>query len=176
MEIQDAKQARPHCELIAELLDSRQPKTEREHAAVREIERLRHDIERHIAIASEHATECERLRAEIAECRAEIAQIKYGPQGRGGVMGFDKFPWSISEYKYGRDAIVIDADGFGVAKVCYPNRDANARLIAAAPQLYAALVNVAAIARRYLEGYDEHPAIQDADAALALARKGEGEG
>ncbi len=58
MEIQDAKQARPHCELIAELLDSRQPKTEREHAAVREIERLRHDIERHIAIASEHATEC----------------------------------------------------------------------------------------------------------------------
>ena len=41
MEIQDAKQARPHCELIAELLDSRQPKTEREHAAVREIERLR---------------------------------------------------------------------------------------------------------------------------------------
>ena len=69
MEIQDAKQARPHCELIAELLDSRQPKTEREHAAVREIERLRHDIERHIAIASEYATECERLRAELAECR-----------------------------------------------------------------------------------------------------------
>ena len=69
MEIQDAKQARPHCELIAELLDSRQPKTEREHAAEREIERLRHDIERHIAIASEYATECERLRAELAECK-----------------------------------------------------------------------------------------------------------
>lgn len=30
-----------------------------------EITRLRHDIERHIAIASEHATECERLRAEL---------------------------------------------------------------------------------------------------------------
>ena len=73
MEIQDAKQARPHCELIAELLDSRQPKTEREHAAVREIERLRHDIERHIAIASEHATECERLRAELAVARSELA-------------------------------------------------------------------------------------------------------
>lgn len=29
MKIQDAKQARPHCELIAELLDSRRPKTER---------------------------------------------------------------------------------------------------------------------------------------------------
>lgn len=36
MEIQDAKQARPHCELIAELLDSRQPKTERETAQIRE--------------------------------------------------------------------------------------------------------------------------------------------
>lgn len=44
MEIQDAKQSRPHNELIAELLDSRQPKTEREHAAVREIERLRDNI------------------------------------------------------------------------------------------------------------------------------------
>ena len=75
MEIQDAKQARPHCELIAELLDSRQPKTEREHAAVREIERLRHDIERHIAIASEHATEIERLRAELAECRSKPQEL-----------------------------------------------------------------------------------------------------
>jgi len=74
MEIQDAKQARPHCELIAELLDSRQPKTEREHAAVREIERLRHDIERHIAIASEYATECERLRAENAKLQQELTK------------------------------------------------------------------------------------------------------
>ena len=38
-----------------------------------EIERLRHDIERHIAIASEHATECERLRAELAVARSELA-------------------------------------------------------------------------------------------------------
>lgn len=36
-----AKAATPHDELIAELLDSRVPKTEREHAATREIERLR---------------------------------------------------------------------------------------------------------------------------------------
>ena len=35
------KQARPHDELIRELLDSRIPKSEREHAAAREIERLR---------------------------------------------------------------------------------------------------------------------------------------
>lgn len=38
---QQCKQARPHDELIAELLDSRRAKTEREHAAAREIERLR---------------------------------------------------------------------------------------------------------------------------------------
>ena len=37
----EPKQARPHDELICELLDSRRPKTEREHAAAREIERLR---------------------------------------------------------------------------------------------------------------------------------------
>ena len=36
-----------------------------------EIERLRHDIERHIAIASELATENERLRAELTELRAD---------------------------------------------------------------------------------------------------------
>ena len=62
MEIQDAKQARPHCELIAELLDSRQPKTEREHAAVREIERLRAE-----------SAENERLRARILELENELA-------------------------------------------------------------------------------------------------------
>ena len=72
---QQCKQARPHDELICELLDSRRPKTEREHAAVREIERLRHDIERHIAIASEYATECERLRAELAECIVALEKI-----------------------------------------------------------------------------------------------------
>jgi chromosome segregation ATPase len=75
MEIQDAKQARPHCELIAELLDSRQPKTEREHAAVREIERLRHDIERHIAMASELATENERLRADNERLLLDVGAL-----------------------------------------------------------------------------------------------------
>lgn len=37
----EAKQATPHATLLAELLDSRVPKSEREHAAKREIERLR---------------------------------------------------------------------------------------------------------------------------------------
>jgi hypothetical protein len=40
----EAKQATPHNTLIEELMDSRIPKTEREHAAAREIERLREAI------------------------------------------------------------------------------------------------------------------------------------
>ncbi len=36
-----AKQATPHDKLIAELMNPNNPKNEREHAAVREIERLR---------------------------------------------------------------------------------------------------------------------------------------
>jgi hypothetical protein len=40
----EAKMATPHEELIAELLDSRIPKTEREHAAAREVEKLRQAI------------------------------------------------------------------------------------------------------------------------------------
>lgn len=41
----EQKAARPHGELIRELLDSRIPKNEREHAAAREIERLRAEVE-----------------------------------------------------------------------------------------------------------------------------------
>lgn len=41
-----------------------------------EIERLRADIERHIAIASEHATECERLRAKLAEANDYINRLR----------------------------------------------------------------------------------------------------
>jgi hypothetical protein len=41
-----------------------------------EVERLRHDIERHIAMASELATENERLRAELAEAKKEITLLK----------------------------------------------------------------------------------------------------
>jgi regulator of replication initiation timing len=39
-------------------------------ALAAEVERLRHDIERHVEIACELATECERLRAELAERKA----------------------------------------------------------------------------------------------------------
>ena len=41
----EAMKATPHKQLIDELMDSRIPKTEREHAAARGIERLRHAIE-----------------------------------------------------------------------------------------------------------------------------------
>lgn len=48
---QEAKQATPHATLLVELLDSRTPKSEREHAAKREIERLtaeRDDLRRQL--------------------------------------------------------------------------------------------------------------------------------
>lgn len=44
--MRESKQARKHDDLIDELLDSRTAKTEREHAAAREIERLRRDKQR----------------------------------------------------------------------------------------------------------------------------------
>lgn len=49
----EAKQATLHHELIAQLLDSRIPKTEREHAAAREIERLRADLLQELVEAPE---------------------------------------------------------------------------------------------------------------------------
>ena len=50
--------------------------------------------------------------------------------------------WVISEYKDGRMAIICDSEGFDIAKVDYPNQAANSRLIAAAPDLLAALLMV----------------------------------
>ena len=39
--------------------------------------------------------------------------------------------WRVSKHREGRDALIYDADDFEVARVCYPNRDANAQFIAA---------------------------------------------
>ena len=39
--------------------------------------------------------------------------------------------WRVSKYRDGRNALIYDADDFELARVCYPNRDANAALIAA---------------------------------------------
>ena len=45
--------------------------------AADEVDRLRHDIERHVEIACELATECERLRAELAACRKDAARYQW---------------------------------------------------------------------------------------------------
>lgn len=42
-------------------------------------------------------------------------------------------PWYVGAERDNRLAVVYSAGGLEVAKVCYPNRDANARLIAQAP-------------------------------------------
>lgn len=59
--------ATPHDELIRQLMDSCVPKTEREHAACREIERMR---------------------VELAECRREhLANIEYAVSCLGQIYG-----------------------------------------------------------------------------------------
>lgn len=65
VDMNESKQARRHDELIAELLDSRIPKTEREHAAAREIEKLR-------------AQQPEALRAEVARLNRLLGRIVEG--------------------------------------------------------------------------------------------------
>ena len=45
--------------------------------AADEVDRLRHDIERHVEIACELATECERLRAELAEYRQDAERYRW---------------------------------------------------------------------------------------------------
>ena len=59
------KASTPHTVLLRQLLDSRLPKTEREHAAVREIERLREEL-RQSSIDHTRA-EVERLRGLLRE-------------------------------------------------------------------------------------------------------------
>lgn len=56
----EAKRATPHALLLAELLDSRIPKSEREHAAKREIDRL--------------TAERDELRRQLAEAGKSIAR------------------------------------------------------------------------------------------------------
>lgn len=49
--------------------------------AADEVDRLRHDIERHVEIACELATECERLRAELAECKRDAERYRWVRDG-----------------------------------------------------------------------------------------------
>lgn len=39
--------------------------------------------------------------------------------------------WRVSKHHESRYTLIYDADGFEVARVCYPNRNANAQFIAA---------------------------------------------
>lgn len=83
---QEAKQATPPETLLAELLDSRIPKSEREHAAKREIERLTASLKRANETA-EHferhwylrGDEIERLRAERDELRDVLLRGGFVP-------------------------------------------------------------------------------------------------
>ena len=79
---------------------------------------------------------------------------------------FTPGPWLFSSYKSGNSVIVTDGKEFDVATVNYPNRDANAHLIAAAPELYEALEELLIQTRQY--GHE--PEIAMAEAALAKAR------
>lgn len=87
---------------------------------------------------------------------------------------FTPGPWLFSSYKSGNSVIVIDGKEFDVATVNYPNRDANAHLIAAAPELYEALEGLLADITEYQEinnlgGQNNHWQVK-AKAALAKAR------
>ena len=171
MEIQDAKQARPHCELIAELLDSRQPKTEREHAAVREIERLRHDIERHIAIASEHATECERLRAELANKDQILGDTLAVLCGDGGHYRAEHGDIKAKEHGLKRyHDLLVSEDGLR-AELAEYRQDAKRYRWLRYPRMGWDIVRKTdgeLLCAEYLDGIE-------LDAAIDASRKGEGE-
>lgn len=48
-------------------------------------------------------------------------------------------PWHVSKQQDGRSMVVYGADDSVVARVCFLNRNDNARLIAAAPLMFEAL-------------------------------------
>ena len=86
---------------------------------------------------------------------------------------FTPGPWLFSSYKSGNSVIVIDGKEFDVATVNYPNRDANAHLIAASSDLYEALDALKAELFLHAEGNYFRPLLDKAEIALAKAR-GEG--
>lgn len=73
-----AKKSTPHETLIAQLLDSRVPKTEREHAAAREIQRLRDKNSEPAAWINFNAATSERNVSFV--CESELASIPLWPE------------------------------------------------------------------------------------------------
>lgn len=98
------------------------------------------------------------MRDHAKELAAVKARIKESMPRKG--------PWHVGDRCWGRDALVYAADGFEVARVCYPNRNANARLIAAAPDL----LDVAKLVLEYVEMPKEIK--EAAEAAVAKAARG----
>lgn len=62
----------------------------------------------------------------LSDAQAALAQVREA-LAAGPTPG----EWRVSKYRDGRQALIYDADDFEVARVCYPNRDADAALIAA---------------------------------------------
>ena len=63
--------------------------------------------------------------------------------------------WRISKHRDGRNVLIYDADGFEVARVCYPNRDANAAfIIACHPAAISELLDELERLRQKLRGAD----------------------
>ena len=64
----------------------------------------------------------------------------------------------------------FEDESLGIAQfIAAANPAAILELIRQRDELLAALVSLAAVARRYLPDYDEHPAVQKADDAIAKA-------
>lgn len=90
-------------------------------------------------------------------------------------------PWNAEIYVHGEFAIVVHRQGHsgGTLVICsrkrHPGRqtefEANARLIAAAPDLLESLTNLVGLAKLGAASLDKyHAALSDAEAALAKAR------
>lgn len=90
----EAKQATPHATLLAELLDPRIPKSEREHAAAREIERL--------------TAERNALRRQLAEAERDSAMLDYVEQvfiDEGS--GLELYPFgAVEDYADDRETVI----------------------------------------------------------------------
>lgn len=123
-----AKQATPHSQLIAELLDSRVPKTEREHAAVREIERLRIERDEHARWRAKLADDLHDRETQIIELRRQLDEAEQDARRYRWIAGHCRI---TSEHWGGRWSIIVD----GPAPKAHDSEDAFDAAIDAAMRL-----------------------------------------